>query len=275
MVWRQYAPLIMKNTSCKVMMYNGHDIHYIREQRQAELEGKPLEISRVSKKIEESAWRFADYVFYYSQNEVDVVKTFNPEIKAEAIPLYLQSTNVSDVEYKASERNDLMFVGGFAHTPNVDAMTWFIDSIFPTILAKYPDIKLYVVGSNPPDELLKKASKNVIVTGYVTDEELGEIYKKIRLSVVPLRYGAGVKGKIIEAIQNKIPVVTTSIGVEGIKNDSNLITVADTEDDIAKAVIDMYMDYECLDKISSKSEFFIKNNFSIEKARAIFERILR
>ena len=189
--------------------------------------------------------------------------------------MYLQSTNVSDVEYKASERNDLMFVGGFAHTPNVDAMTWFIDSIFPTILAKYPDIKLYVVGSNPPDELLKKASKNVIVTGYVTDEELGEIYKKIRLSVVPLRYGAGVKGKIIEAIQNKIPVVTTSIGVEGIKNDSNLITVADTEDDIAKAVIDMYMDYECLDKISSKSESFIKNNFSIEKARAIFERILR
>ena len=114
-------------------------------------------------------------------------------------------------------------------------------------------------------------SKDVKVTGFVTEEELDDLYSKIRLVVVPLRTGAGVKGKIIESVYHKVPVVTTSIGIEGINNTSNIISVKDGESDLAKEIIGLYNNFVELNKKSEQSESFIKEFFSdlaVEKALA-------
>ena len=119
-----------------------------------------------------------------------------------------------------------------------------------------------MVGSNPSQEVLNLKSDDVIVTGFVTDEELDELYTQMRLVVVPLRTGAGVKGKIIEAVYHKVPVITTSIGIEGINNTEQLISVQDTAPDFADATHQLYNDMDSLNAISKKSQEFIDKYFS-------------
>ncbi len=94
------------------------------------------------------------------------------------------------------------------------------------------------------------------------------------MAVVPLRYGAGVKGKIIEAIQNKVPVITTDIGAEGVNNTSGIIQIANTEKEFANAVINLYKDCQKLNDISALSHMFIEENFSKKEAEKIIKNIL-
>ena len=137
----------------------------------------------------------------------------------------------------------------------------------PRVWDKKPDIKIHLIGSNMPQDLYDMASqyKNIIIDGFLSDEELNELYKKIKISFIPLRFGAGIKGKIVEAIYNNVPVITTSIGAEGISADRDFLTVYDDAENLANAIINMYDDNKKLQKISDASAKFIMDNFS-EKA---------
>ena len=102
----------------------------------------------------------------------------------------------------------MLFVGGFAHPPNADAVLWFAREIFPGIRERIPGIKFYVVGSKVTDEIraLEQDGNGIIIKGFVSEEEHGSLYASCKLVVVPLRYGAGVKGKVVEAIYNGAPL---------------------------------------------------------------------
>ena len=91
-----------------------------------------------------------------------------------------------------------------------------------------------------------------------------ELYSKCRIVVVPLRYGAGVKGKVVEAIYNGAPIVTTSVGAEGIAGVENVLKIADDAEAFADTVVDLYSDYEALTSLANKTQSFIKENFSID-----------
>ncbi|MOA22497.1 Glycosyl transferases group 1 [compost metagenome] len=162
-----------------------------------------------------------------------------------------------------------MFVGGFNHTPNYDGITWFLDEVFQTIKQHVPDMKLYIVGSNPPEDLKAKAADDIIVTGFVTDEELEKHYNISRLVIVPLRYGAGVKGKVVEALYYQVPVVTTSIGSEGLERADNVMVIENDSTDFSAAVIDLYQNQENWTKYSKAAGEYINQYFSVETARNI------
>lgn len=273
--WEKLHNYIKEYAPKAPIIYYGHDIHYIRIAREAESTNNQ-NLYRQAKEIElleKTIWEKADVVTYCSEKEVNIVKSYFPNANAFKIPIYTEVKSNDKSLYDAKERNGLIFVGGYNHVPNIDAMLWFIDKMFPSIKNQIPDIKLYVVGSNPTKELLSKANDSIIVTGFVTDEQLEELYSKVRLAVVPLRYGAGIKGKIIEAIQNKIPVITTNIGIEGINNTKDIITVANTEEEFTNAVINLHQDTKKLNSISYDSKSFVDENFSAENARKIFEGI--
>ena len=170
--------------------------------------------------------------------------------------------NVQKKSISFKDRKDLLFVGGFSHSPNIDAVLWFCNEIFPLVLIKHPEIKINIVGSNMPDEIMQRNSENIIIKGYVTDNELQEIYSFSRISVVPLRYGAGVKGKIIEALYNQLPVITTSIGAEGILNAEKILSINDNPGDFADEIIKLYSNFEKLEDISNMSYHYICENFS-------------
>ena len=110
--------------------------------------------------------------------------------------------------------SDIVFVGGFPHTPNVDAAHFIADEVMPLIWRDMPDARLVLVGYAPPPDVLALAGPRVVVTGHVPAVE--PYLDKAQLVLAALRYGAGVKGKIVEALRLGVPVVTTSIGAEGI-----------------------------------------------------------
>ena len=260
-VWEYFYILIKDFCPKAKLIYQGHDIHFLREERLFSISPSEELKSKINshKNLEVDIWKKADLTWYFSPKEIDIIKNMYPCANAMAVPLYLYDTP-EKVEYNGELRSDLLFVGGFKHTPNLDAMEWFINEIFPTVSKKLPGIKLHIVGSNPPKSLRKIANSDIIIHGFVSDEKLEELYKSTKLVISPLRYGAGIKGKIIEAMMFQIPVITTSIGAEGI--DSELLTIADSSNEFIEKLITIYSDNDKLNTISNNSLDFVKTNYT-------------
>jgi len=166
-------------------------------------------------------------------------------------------------------------LGGFQHQPNVDSVEYFVDQIFPEIKKKLPDVKFYVIGSNPPLHLKDLCSKvkGVKFLGYVP--EIDSYFNSCRIQVAPLRYGAGVKGKIVESMAKGLPVVTTPIGAEGISLENNkLFLIAESPYDFAEATVRLYSDEKLWTSISNNALEFAEQFYSPESVRETLRRIL-
>ncbi|NCA77621.1 MAG: glycosyltransferase [Alphaproteobacteria bacterium] len=270
-----YLKQVKEFTKAKIIFY-GHDLHYLREQRQFELEGKGeiLESAIASRAMEQQVFESVDVIYYPSSVEIERIRSdFNLKNITRAIVPFIFS-DFPARPYEIGNRNDLLFVGGFYHQPNCDAVLWFLDEVFPEVCKAIPGIKYYIAGSHPTDEILSRASEQVIITGFVTDAELTELYRKCRMVVAPLRYGAGIKGKIVEAMYHGLPVVTTTVGAEGLDGADSILLLADEPNGFARQLIRHYDDEPTLQQISRKSLEFVKDNFSKEKAFSIINRDL-
>ena len=265
----KYLDFLRQNTKAKIMYY-GHDLAFLRELREFEITGD------ASFKDSAAEWqpkeldlmRKADMAYYPSYVEVDEVHSIDPEIQVKAIPAYL----FEDVQwegYDFDSRKDIMFIGGFGHRPNIDAVKWLANDILPELVKRLPDIKIHILGSNAPKEILSLASKNLIMEGFVTDEQLEQFYRQSRVSLVPLRYGAGIKGKVVEAMRYGTPVVTTTTGAEGIPNAENVMLVEDDAVALAQKLADLYQDSERLTAMSQGSISYIQENYSPKNAISV------
>jgi GT2 family glycosyltransferase/glycosyltransferase involved in cell wall biosynthesis len=266
-VAEQFLGNLEKMSPRPTLIFFGHDLHYLRAQREYELTGD-LSVQKSSqewKKREFAVFDRVDTVYYPSQVEVDEVLSNRSDLNIRAIPLYaLPDTALPS--YEPEQRTGILFVGGFNHPPNVDAIKWFVDEVMPLVLLQAPDIQLHVVGSNPTESVQELQSEYVQVYGYLTDEELAAMYAQVRLSVVPLRFGAGVKGKVIEAIQHAVPLVTTPVGAEGIPEAEKVMHVAHSAKDFADYIIAIEQgDLASLDKLDHYADW-LQTYFS--KARA-------
>jgi GT2 family glycosyltransferase len=267
-VTEKYIDFIRNNTKAKIIYY-GHDLHYLREERQYALTKKEelLRSAAMWKQKEYAIFDQADVILYPSFEEIKAVRQTNPNIHALVLPLNVFPRYTANPEVlQAAGKQDLLFVGGFNHPPNEDAVCWFVKEIFPLILESHPEIKFMVVGSKTTDTIRNLASPNIIIKGFVSDEELAQLYQTCRIVVAPLRYGAGVKGKIIEAVYNRCAVVTTPIGAEGINNESGLLTVAETAGSFATAVVSLYENEQRLTQLFNESPLFIEQYFSEKQA---------
>ncbi len=246
-------------------IYFGHDLHYLRLERQLALEySEPVE-------QEAKRWRRTEYalfdkfdVIYYPSNvEVAEISGVRPDINVKAIPLYAYDQfEQGDIEF--TDRRGLLFVGGFNHPPNADGLRWFIDDVFGTLRQSLPDLVLHVVGSNMPEEIQVLASETIQIHGFLSDDELSALYTSVRISIVPLRFGAGVKGKVLEALSLGVPVVTTGIGAEGIPGAEECLSIADDAEAMAAMILDVYGDEAQLQTLSLSGRETIKTCFSSE-----------
>ncbi len=268
----KYIDFIRENTKAKIMYY-GHDLHFLREYREYELNGdkEKLKSSEEWKTKELDLINKADVVYYPSQIEIDEVKKIAPKADAKAIVAYMYD-DVRERVYDYDARKDIMFIGGFGHPPNEDGIMWFLKEVFPKVQKAIPDLNFYVMGSNPTDNVKAMESDHIKILGFVTDEELAERYNSCRISVVPLRVGAGIKGKVIEAMRFGIPVVTTTIGAEGILGAEDILCVEDDPDKMAKRLIALYNDENDLKNKSSRSYKYILDNYSSEGAWKVIEK---
>lgn len=270
----KYIDLVKEVTDAKVI-YFGHDLHFLREQREYEVkkEAKYLESSESWKTKELDLISKSDVSYFFSDVEKSVIKEINPELSVNVVPLYIFD-QFKKVKYNPNTRNNIMFVGGFSHAPNSHAVKWFVNECWPTIKQNVDNIHFYVIGSNPPQDILDLASECITVTGYINDEELNNYYNECKLAVAPLRYGAGVKGKVVDALYQGIPLVTTSIGAEGLSNPEDFIGVADDSEAFTKLVSDYYMNPKILKKLSKKSNQYCQDFFSEAYAKEQMAKII-
>lgn len=264
----KYIDFIKKNTNIKIIYY-GHDLHFLREYREYELTGD-IQKKRDSdywKSIEFALMEKAEVAYYPSYVEEEAIHALKPELHVKAITAYVYEKFLENIDMDFEKREGLLFVGGFAHPPNADAVLWFAREIFPLIREKL-QVPFYIVGSKVTDEIkeLEQPGNGIIVKGFVSEEELAELYATSRIVVVPLRYGAGVKGKVVEAIYNGSAIVTTSIGAEGIAQAERVMKIADEPEQFAESVVELYHNPEACRSMCMETQKFIRDYFSVDAA---------
>ncbi len=170
-------------------------------------------------------------------------------------------------------RSGLLFVGGFEHDPNIDAVLRLVTGVMPHVWAHRPEVSVMVVGPDPPPEVLALASDRVTIAGWVP--ELEPLLDSVIATLAPLSYGAGVKGKVTQAMAAGLPVVTTPTGAEGIAaTDGRDLLIADTDEELARATLRVLDDAELWQTLSSSGRKLITEQYSVSSVRARLESLL-
>ena len=254
------------------IIYDTVDLQFIRESRRADVQQNPS----LKKKTDEiKRWelqlaRACDMTLVVSGDERQVLKNEDPSLDVRVLSLI---HDVKIPKKSFSDRSGILFLGAFLHNPNADGVLWFIREIFPKIHADIPDIKFYVVGDRPTEEILSLSSGNIIVTGYV--EDVTDYFENCRVFVAPLRYGAGVKGKINHSMSYGLPVVTTTVGAEGLglANNENVL-IADDPIEFAEKVLRLYRSGELWENLSKNSLNHIRKNFSYDITKGKIQEMI-
>ncbi|MGI4951005.1 MAG: glycosyltransferase family 4 protein, partial [Janthinobacterium lividum] len=262
------------NTRAPVIYYT-HDLHYLRERRRYEVDGDPraLQESRRLKRIEERIFSGVDQVMTPSSEEARIIAETVPAEKVHVIPPYIVPPADTDPPPRAAEQDAVIFVGGFGHPPNVDAAVWLAQEIMPLVWAIRPAIRLLLVGSTPPPQVQALSGPRVDVTGFVPD--IAPLYARSRMSVSPLRYGAGVKGKIVASLQAGVPVVTTTVGNEGLDLVPGVeALVADAAPALAAAITDLWVNQAMQDRLARAGQAVLRDRYSDAAARRALHSVL-
>ena len=244
------------------IIFDQVDTHFKRLEREYQISGRPDTLKK--------AQRYRTLEGRLAQ-QCDLVWCASPEDKqamqeeAQATPIDVIPT-IHEIHDRASSfetRSDLLFVGNMAHTPNADAVHYFVREIYPRIREALPDVKVKIIGDDPAGELSGYGSRQVSVLGYVPVIE--SFLEQCRVFVAPLRFGAGIKGKIGEAMSYGLPVVTTSIGAEGFGLTHGVdVMIADEPSAFAEAVVDLYTSKELWETLAANGWCRIKDNFTPE-----------
>ena len=242
------------------------DLHYLREQRLAEMENS-LPLKRTAEQT-----RRAEMTVIKASDATLVVSTVEKEVLAEDAPgekVHILS-NIHEVPGRSANfagRKDIYFVGGYQHPPNVDAACWFVYDVWPLIHKQLPDIHFHLIGSKAPERVRTLNGDGVIFHGFVGS--LDPFLSGCRLAVAPLRYGAGVKGKVNMSMAHGQPVVATPAAIEGMfaEHERELLVAVDAAA-FADEVVRLYQDETLWNRLSDASVKNVEKHFSLTTARA-------
>lgn len=259
-----WLKLIRAHAPDALLIFNTVDLHYLRERRQAELEGSTSALAQAerTKMVELDLIRTTDLTIVLSSEELYAVRNEIPDAPLCVLPLIVREIPGRSKPF--NERRDLIFIGGFRHSPNIDAVQYFVGEIFPLVRRRLPDVRFHIVGAELTDEVKAFAkTEGVVVHGFVQD--LGPILDSIRVAVAPLRFGAGIKGKIGKYLSYGVPTVATPMAVEGMRlRDHHSILVGDTPSGFADAVEEAYTDSALWERLSDAGLAVVRDTFSTD-----------
>ena len=254
------------------------DIHFARFFAKARITGaeKDYSSAQAMKEVELAIYGRADVVIAVSEEDKKILEAEAKDLHIEVIPNIHATSTLPEGNPKLLD--SLIFVGNFRHDPNVDGLLYFCEEVWPLIKKAAPDTVLTVVGSSPPEEVKGLASKGIKVLGFVPD--IVPLLETSAISIAPLRYGGGLKGKIGEAMAYGLPVVTTSVGTEGFGlTPGDNVLVGDTPELFAAAVVDLIRDRELYERIRRAGWAFVNERYSVhavsERIRAMIARLDR
>lgn len=261
---RKFAP------NAKII-FDTVDLHFLREERQAKMEKD----KEKSAQMLSSAYQTRDRELYLLKNaDISIVLSeYEKEMLARdwgiqntfVIPIVLEVPG-SKTTYE--HRKDIAFIGGYQHTPNVDAVLYFVENIWPKVKKRINGVKFYVIGSKPTPEILAlpEMDADIIVTGFI--ESLDPYLDNLKLTLAPLRYGAGIKGKIGSSLSYGVPCIATKVAAEGmgLENGKNILMSSD-ENSFVENLVASYNDNNKWNELSEKGLEFVEENYSTEATK--------
>jgi GT2 family glycosyltransferase/glycosyltransferase involved in cell wall biosynthesis len=254
------------------LVFDTVDLHFLRVARGAALRGN-LEEAHWAEELRQSElglMKQAELTLVVSDYEKSLLHTLVPSVDVQVL------SNVHRIHGRQapfSTREGLLFLGNFEHEPNIDAARWLIDEIMPRLRGLLPSACLHIVGYRADEVLADCACVNVKVHGFVADLE--PMLSDVKLALAPLRFGAGVKGKINMAMSYGVPVVTTQIGAEGMELVHRQdVLIANDADGFARAIAELYVDEKLWLGLSNRGLENVRIHFSPDIAKAALERVL-
>jgi len=275
------------------IIFHPVDVHFLRMERQAALTGTPADAAaaQAMRGSELDLMRRADATIVVSTRELAILRELLPDAPLHRIPILREppaprrrwfqwpGRRVAEPEpHDPAGRRDVLFIGGYEHLPNVDAVLWFVREVWPLIRARRGAHRFVIAGAKVPAEVAALAADDIEVRGYVP--ELAPLFAACRLSVAPLRYGGGIKGKILSSLSYGVPVVASSIAAEGMElQPEESILVADAPHDIADQVIRLCQDDALWRRLSRNGHQAFIDRFSLAagapRVLAVFDELVR
>ena len=271
MIAGKYIDAVRRHSRASVVFY-GHDIHAQRIGRHAVLDGdaRLAEEAEHVKSIEQDVWLRSDLVLYPSAEETAHVREWlgprAPGVQVETVPLFaFEAVPTLDPDAPAGvhARSEVLFVGGFSHVPNADGAKWFVREVWPLVRARCPGLRLCLVGGDPPADLVAFAADDVDVTGYLSETDLLARYGLARVAIAPLRFGAGTKGKVLEAMLHGVPCVVTPSGAQGLA-DASFLRVREDAVSMADAIVALVEDDAAWWQASGDGQEYVRRCFSVQ-----------
>lgn len=269
----EYLERVRRHAPQARYLFDTVDLHYLREQRQAELMDDPalMRIAEQTREAEMSVARQCDQTLVVSSVEKALLADTAPDISV-AVLSNIHQVHGCSKGYE--QRQGILFVGGYQHPPNVDAVCWFVESILPSVRERLPEVEFHIVGSKAPESVKRLGElPGVVFHGFV--EQVEPFLENCRIAVAPLRYGAGVKGKVNMSMAWGQPVVVTTPAAEGmyLRHGEDAL-VADSAADFADAVVAGYGDAELWQRLSENGLANVERYFSFAAARRALQQIL-
>ena len=256
----RYTGLVRQFQKRGRILYSVADLHFVRLARQAQVQCRPelLAHARRMKDTEYSAMRQVDAVISHSPEEATLLADMLPHMPIHVVP-WAVTARPRVPAY--ARRQGVVFVGNYGHAPNIDAARWLVTDIMPHVWTIAPHIRCVLAGAEMPDTIRALAGRNVDVVGHVPD--LARVFDGARLSVAPLRFGAGIKGKVLDSLASGLPCIMTPIAAEGLFLPQTLQNLIGQDAKTLAALIVAAHEQEAFYKAASKAgRQFVRDQFS-------------
>jgi len=210
---------------------------------------------------------------------IEAVTEFHPNVSINdmpisVIPIAVDTQKIQPVP-RQTEHLNILTMGTLYYPPNADGIRWFIQDVFPLVQRALPNVKLTVVGKNPPKDFLRFSEESdgrIVVTGYVP--ELDPYFAASTIMVIPVRAGGGMRVRILEAFARAMPVVTTTVGLEGIEADPGVdVMVADTPEDFSRSVIDLLLKKDLQGQLSTNGRRLAEDKYDWQVVLSHLENV--
>ena len=259
-----------------IRILDSEDLHCLREARkQTVLKNKPFDlISDIAKREIASIYR-CDLTLIISEYEVNLLETYFkiPSFLLLYLPIWAEISVLDLPEFE--DRKDFIFIGNFLHAPNHDAVLFLKEQIWPLIRKQLPEAKIHIYGAYPTNaiKVIHHPKSNFFVHGRI--DRVDAVFLNARLLLAPLRFGAGIKGKLLESMQYGTPSVTTSIGAEGMFGNFPWNgAIVDSPEEFAENTVMLYNRKNKWQEAQQNGFSILKSRFTKDKFDAILENAI-
>jgi O-antigen biosynthesis protein len=264
---------VRKHAPGALVLFDTVDLSFVRHYREAKATGNARTLRRALnlKRRELAVAQQADRTLVVSPVEKRLLDRECPDVQVHVVS-NVHEVRGSDVPFVA--RKDMLFIGTFEHSPNIDAVLHYLDKIHPLVRKTLPGVRIHIIGSSPPSSIRERAAADIAVAGHVPD--LTGYFDRCRLSVAPIRFGAGVKGKVLMSMAHAVPTVASTVAAEGMHLlDRHDVLIADEPEVFCAAIAELHCDEALWNRLSTNVLDTVARHFSFESVRGRLAEVLR